>query len=268
MKKNTIKDAVIQVLKEAGKPLTAKAIYNKIIEKDYYRFRAENPPNIVLTLIRRHCEGLDFPSASQKKYFQILNDGTYSIIDENKIPSFTITKKLELIVKSDKQQELKELHSKYTQEFKESILSHLKSIDPENFEFFCKKLLEVYGFKDLKVTQVKKDGGLDGFGKLKVGISYLNVAFQSKRWRTTSVGRTEIDKFRGAIQGDFEQGIFITTSKFSKDALNATTKKGAVPIILIDGSMIVDIMIEKKFGIGIENMPIFINALDEVLSEE
>jgi restriction system protein len=267
MIKRTIKEAVILVLKEEGKALSSKAIYNKIIEKDYYRFRAENPPNIVLTLIRRHCQGLDFPSASSKKYFQILNDGTYQLFKDNQNTT-SDTQEILFQSKTEVQNELKNLHIKYTQEFKESILNHLKSIDPEEFESFCKKLLEVYGFKDLYVTQVKKDGGIDGYGKLKVGISYLNVAFQSKRWRSTSVGRTEIDKFRGAIQGDFEQGIFITTSRFSKDALNATTKKGAVPIILIDGSMIVDIMIEKKFGISIENMPIFINALDEVLTED
>jgi restriction system protein len=267
MNKRTIIEAVIQVLEEEGRPLSAKVIYNKIMERDYYRFRAENPSNIVLTLIRRHSQGLDFPSASPKKYFQFLNDGTYQLLSYTHVKG---NERQEMILqpKTDFQNDLKKLHIKYTQEFKESILSHLKSIDPEEFESFCKKLLEVYGFKDLSVTQVKKDGGIDGYGKLKVGISYLNVAFQSKCWRTTSVGRTEIDKFRGAIQGDFEQGIFITTSRFSKDALNATTKKGAVPIILIDGFMIVDIMIEKKFGVSIENMPIFINALDEVLTED
>jgi restriction system protein len=265
MKKRTIIESVIQVLQDAGKPLPARAIYNIIIEKDYYRFRAENPPNIVLNIIRRHCKDLDFPTASQKKLFQILNDGTYQLLDFKQVES---NKKSSILtVKNDLQIELKKLHFNYTLEFKNSILNQLKSIDPEDFESFCKKLLEVYGFKDLYVTQVKKDGGIDGYGKLKVGISYLNVAFQSKRWRTTNVGRTEIDKFRGAIHGDFEQGIFFTTSKFSKEALKATTKKGAVPVILIDGDMIVDIMIQNKFGIEIENMPIYINALDEVLND-
>jgi restriction system protein len=32
--------------------------------------------------------------------------------------------------------------------------------------------------------------------------------------------------------------------------------------------MIVDIMIEKKFGIDIEDIPIYINALDVVLNED
>lgn len=82
-----------------------------------------------------------------------------------------------------------------------------------------------------------------------------------------SVSRTEIDKFRGAIQGEFEQGIIFTTSKFTKDALSATRKPGAVPIILIDGDSLVEIMIEKRFGIEIENLPIYINALDNVLND-
>lgn len=262
MRRFTIKEAIIKVLNDTGRPLSLKTIYELIIAKDLYRFRAENPPNIVRTLIRRHCVGLDFPTASSKKYFQIFDDGTYQVVDYSQ--NTKSKKNNEITKKTITQNSLKDLHHKYTLEFKNNILEQLKDIESNSFEFFCKKLLEVYGFKELKVTKTSKDGGIDGFGKLKVGISYLNVAFQSKRWKKTTVGRTEIDKFRGAIQGDYEQGIFITTSSFSKEALNATTKKGAVPIILIDGSMIVDIMIEKRFGINIENMPIYINALDEI----
>ena len=117
------------------------------------------------------------------------------------------------------------------------------------------------------VTKPGKDGGIDGNGKLKIGITYLHVAFQCKRWKG-NIGRTEIDKFRGAIQGEFEQGIFFTTSNFSKEALNVTRKSGAVPIILIDGDTLVDIMIERKFGVESESIPVYINALDRALTEE
>jgi restriction system protein len=120
----------------------------------------------------------------------------------------------------------------------------------------------------VKVTEYTKDGGLDGFGKLKVGITYLNVAYQCKRWNTTSVSRTEVDKFRGAIQGMYEQGIIFTTSKFSKGAQDATRRNGAVPIILIDGTTLVDIMIEKKFGVTLENMPVYVNSLEDIFIEE
>lgn len=48
--------------------------------------------------------------------------------------------------------------------------------------------------------------------------------------------------------------------------MNYSIKQGAVPVILIDGNMIVDFMIEKQFGIEHENLPIYINALDQILS--
>jgi restriction system protein len=265
----TIIGAISTVLNEYNTPLSIKTIYNKIVENDYYTFNAQNPYSVVRVELRRHCIGVDFPSASKKKYFQILKDGTYCLIaqanlflKDNKKKSEIENGEVSLI------NNLKNLHEKYLKSFKLRLLEQLKEIDPDTFELFCKKLLKVYGFKDLKVTRPKKDGGIDGHGKLKVGISYLNVAVQCKRWKNTCVGRTEIDKFRGAIQGDYEQGIFITTSRFSKEALNATTKKGAVPIILIDGLMIIDIMIEKKYGIEIEEIPIYINALDVILGED
>jgi len=270
MKTPTIIAAISTVLQESNTSLSIGVIYNKIVEKDYYKFNAQNPQSVVRVELRRHCIGVDFPSASSKKYFQILSDGTYCLINQ-----FIKEKKETILKKKDPDNNeskyvasLKDIHTQYVEAFKSKVLSQLKEIDPTTFEFFCKKLLKVYGFKDLKVTRKSRDGGIDGFGKLKVGITHLNVAVQCKRWNNTSVGRTEIDKFRGAIQGDYEQGILLTTSKFSKEALGATTKKGAVPIILIDGSMIVDIMIEKKFGIDVEDIPIYINALDVVLNED
>ena len=99
-----------------------------------------------------------------------------------------------------------------------------------------------------------------------IGLAYMKVAFQCKRWNAGVVARKEIDAFRGAIQGEYEQGIFFTTSSFTKEAMNYSIKQGAVPVILIDGNMIVDFMIEKQFGIEHENLPIYINALDQILS--
>ena len=139
-------------------------------------------------------------------------------------------------------------------------------MNPYDFEKFCMKLLKVYGFSNVEVTQKSRDGGIDGIGKLKIGLAHMNVAFQCKRWDNTAISRKEIDAFRGAIQGEYEQGIFFTTSTFTKEAMRFSIKQGAVPIILIDGSMVVDFMIEKQFGIEHEDLPIYINALDKIFS--
>ncbi len=267
--KFTIKQAAIEVLKQEKCPLTIKEIYNRIIQKDLYHFKAEKPLSIVRIEVRRHCIGINFPSASPTKYFTILNDGRYWIKDvpipikeKNVITQESQSSDDKIIIR------LKNLSGEHKVRFKNQVLTQIKQIEPENFEVFCKKLLFVYGFNKMTVTSISKDGGIDGYGKLKVGLSSLNVAFQCKRWRQSIVSRPDIDRFRGAIQGEFEQGIFFTTSKYSKEALKASIKKGAVPIILIDGLQIIDIMIEKRFGVEIENLPIYINALDSVLNED
>ena len=269
MKKGTINSAIASALRYANKPLSAKEIYDVIEEQDFYRFRAENPHNIVRVQLRRHCKGLDFPTASKTKHFEILKSGLYWIKDEsipnqNKedkelIKSYTPTKKIN--------DQLKDIHSKYIEDFRSKTISQLKEVDPSTFETFSKKLLQIYGFEEVEVTKVTNDGGIDGFGKLKVGLTHLKVAFQCKRWRN-NIPRPEIDKFRGACQGEYEMAIFFTTAKFSEGAKGAEQKPGAVPVILIDGKTIVDIMIDKKFGVQVETLPILINALDEVLADD
>ena len=42
----------------------------------------------------------------------------------------------------------------------------------------------------------------------------------------------------------------------------------AVPIVLIDGPTIVELMIEKQFGVQVESLPIYSYALDLELGNE
>lgn len=264
MKKGaTIKTAIIEVLKKEGEPLRVKEIYRRILEDDLYRFKAANPEHIVRTLLRRHSENLDFPSAKKTKYFVFLNDGSFWM---KGVPHKAIPKeeKLKEYRGNFHYEQLKELHKTYLATFKKSILTQLGEIDPTDFEIFCKHLLGAYGFKNVRVTRKTKDGGIDGHGELKIGLATMQVAFECKRWATT-VGRPKVSQFRGDIQGKFQQGVFFTTSKFSNDAKQVSFQAGAVPVILIDGNGIVNIMIEKEFGIEKQELPIFTNAIDLVL---
>ena len=147
-----------------------------------------------------------------------------------------------------------ELYEDYEASFRSQLLDKLNELTPRQFELFAPKLLQAYGFVDVKVTNVSSDGGIDGYGKLRLGLAVMNVAFQCKRWQG-NVGRPEVDKFRGAIQGEFEQGVFFVTSDFTPQAREASLKKGAVPIILLNGESIVDLMIQK--GIGVERVPLY-----------
>ena len=148
-----------------------------------------------------------------------------------------------------------DLFEDYEASFRAQLLERLQGLSPREFEQFAPKLLRAYGFQDVTVTQVSNDGGIDGYGRLRLGLATMRVAFQCKRWQG-NVGRPRVDEFRGAIQGEYEQGVFFTTSDFTPAARDASLKKGAVPVILLNGESIVNLMIEK--GMGVERVPLYV----------
>lgn len=258
--KRTIIEAALDVLKKADETMSVQEIYQRIVDESLYEFHALDPLSVLRVELRRHSVGIDFPTASKKKYFVYdETNGRFSAMRNNMIKSKNLEKDSSLSL-------VRDLYGSYFASFKANILEQLKKMNCYDFEKFCMNLLKVYGFNNVSVTQKSRDGGIDGFGKLKIGLAHMNVAFQCKRWDNTTISRKEIDAFRGAIQGEFEQGIYFTTSSFSKEAMRFSIKQGAVPIILIDGKMIVDFMIEKQFGIEHEDLPIYVNAIDKIFS--
>lgn len=266
----TIIEAIKEVMRAKGQPMTAREAYDAIVERKLYEFHAQNPAHVVQMQIRRHSEGIDFATAGATKHFRLVGENKFAPLDQPKrAPKRTAVKQSVQIVTSPRGrtlgsslQKLQELHAQYLQQLKHRITAELRQLSPAAFETFGKGLLDVYGFEDTQVTQVSKDGGIDGHGKLKVGLAHLNVAFQCKRWRNGSIQRPEIDKFRGAIQGDFEQGIFFATTSFSTGAVGASIKRGAVPVVLLDANSIVELMLTKQFGIEVQNLVVPTYALD------
>lgn len=268
MRNNTIVGAIKMVLQASKTSMTPRAIFEEIIQNDYYTFGAQNPFGVMRSELRTHSEGIDFPTASSRKYFRYLPDGTFTLLGpdnivkaKKKIDSTEIPSNPSLF------ETLKDATFKYNNHIKTQILEQLQQLEASSFEVFCKKLLLTYGFKDVQVTKVSRDGGIDGYGKLKVGLSYFNVAFQCKKWNA-NIGRPKIDEFRGAIQGDYVQGIYFTTAHFTREALNASSKQGAVPIVLLDGDAIVNLMFERQFGVEKEELPIYVSAIDKIFDEE
>lgn len=273
----TIIEAIKEVMRLENRPLSAQEAYVLIAKHNLYEFHSENPSHIVRSQIRRHCKGIDFSTSSKTKHFELVDDRKFfyltkphnfiSLPDtESKFSSqntsYTISRPSNFL------DEIKAMHLSHKYAVKMQTINSLKELSPASFETFAKKLLTSYGFHDMVVTSISNDGGIDGHGRLKVGLAFMNIAFQCKRWTKSNIGRPEIDRFRGAIQGKYEQGIFFTTSAFSKGAESVSIRPGAVPIILVDGPSIVDLMIEKQFGILIENLPTYSYALDLILDDE
>lgn len=262
----TIVEAIKEVMHRAGRPLSSREAYDAIVVHGLYQFQAKDPHHVVLMQIRRHCAGVDFPTASPTKHFRLHGDNTYYPLDQpgtqpagssqsksrnsrKKTPPQGSVQRSDFSRLSSIEKDLWDTHQRYLSTFKQKMLQELKKMTPAAFEAFGRELLDGYSFENTTVTSITKDGGIDGFGRLKVGLAFLNVAFQCKRWKNTTIQRPEIDRFRGAAQGSYEQGIFFTTSTFSKGAIDASIKSGAIPIVLLDGLAIVDLMIEKNIRV-------------------
>lgn len=82
----TIVEAIKAVLQQEPEGMTAKEIYDGIIEKGLYTFGAKNPVGVVNSQIRRRCIGLDFPTAYPVKVFRIAghrgNENKFALYDE------------------------------------------------------------------------------------------------------------------------------------------------------------------------------------------
>ena len=92
------------------------------------------------------------------------------------------------------------------------------------------------------------DGGIDGIiNEDRLGLDVIYI--QAKRWEST-VGRPEIQKFAGALQGHrARKGVFITTSGFSREALEYAGMIEA-RIILIDGDRLAKLMVDHGVGVS------------------
>lgn len=142
----------------------------------------------------------------------------------------------------------------------EELLEKILEQTPSFFERLVIDLLLKMGYggtrtdvrNDLIGNHTGKSGdeGIDGtISEDRLGLDKIYI--QAKRWKHDNiVGRPEIQKFVGALSGQSaRKGIFITTSRFSKEALDYKPKND-LSLILIDGKKLVELMYEYSVGVS------------------
>lgn len=133
------------------------------------------------------------------------------------------------------------------------LLDRAKTISPSGFEQLVVDVLVALGYggsrKDAgQVVGGGGDEGIDGIIKEdRLGLDTIYV--QAKRWQGT-VGRPEIQRFAGALQGQrARKGVFITTSSFTADARSYSSGLQTT-IVLIDGPMLAQLMMDAGIGVS------------------
>jgi len=136
----------------------------------------------------------------------------------------------------------------------EDLIDIVKTCSPSFFERLVVELLLAMGYGGSRVEAGRAigqsgDGGIDGIiDEDKLGLDSIYI--QAKRWEGT-VGRPEIQKFVGALQGNrAHKGVFITTSNFTKEA-QEYVKNINNKVVLINGFSLARLMIENNVGVSV-----------------
>ncbi|WP_408900098.1 restriction endonuclease [Photobacterium piscicola] len=254
----TIVEAIKSVLLAVKIPLTYKEIYNEIINRKLYEFGAKNPEAIVNSKLRKHCYGLDFPSASPAKHFVIDSKNgkvtKYFILTNKDLSNKVPSKDTHAQLFSDKlpEEKLQDAYLEHRTNIKNLLLEQILLSDPAFFERLVVDLLLAMGyggnFPGAGIVKGSSgDGGIDGVIKEdKLGLGKIYI--QAKRYTDKTIGRPDLQRFVGAMD-NVQKGVFITTSVFSKTA-KIYIEKQQKSIVLINGDELCDLMLTHDVGIS------------------
>lgn len=225
---------------------------------------------------RTYLDKAGLITSKSRGVYQITDEGRHVLSDNqiinddylNRYPSFQVFKNPETntddaqdnhLLNDTPQDIIDKAFSQINANLSDEILAEIMRQTPEFFERLVVSLLEKMGYGgSLKnagmVTGQTGDEGIDGIIKEdKLGFSLIYI--QAKRWDVEkSIGRPEIQKFVGALAGQgATKGLFITSAKFSKEAIAYADKQHTTKVILVDGSMLTKLMIEYNLGVSVDS---------------
>lgn len=196
---------------------------------------AKNPSFIDAKFLRQFPTFLEFQNSSR---------------NSNEAEESTSTNE---ITEQTPEENLDKAYQRIRKSLAAELLNRVVDLSPAFFERLVVELLVKMGYggsiKDAgKAIGRSGDEGIDGTIKEdKLGLDIIYI--QAKRWKPGNVvGRPELQKFVGALAGQgAKKGIFITTSHFTKEALDYAPRN-ETKIVLINGEELAELMIDYNLG--------------------
>jgi len=223
-------------LKKAGLLISTRRGYYQITERGMEILK-QKPPEITASFLKQFPEFVEFQRPQKGKVKEEVEQDT----DETQTP----------------EEEIEMAYQRVRQELAADLLQTVMSCSPTFFEWLVIDLLVKMGYGGTRrdagqAVGRSGDGGIDGIiNEDRLGLDIVYI--QAKRWDNT-VGRPEIQKFAGALQGQrAKKGIFITTSDFTRQAQEYVSRIDS-KIVLIDGNTLAQLMIDYNIGVATVGM--------------
>lgn len=126
-----------------------------------------------------------------------------------------------------------------------AVLEQILELSASEFEELVGHLLAALGFDDSEVVGKPGDGGVDVRGTLNASnFAKVEVYVQAKRYKIgAKVRASDVRKLRQMIPNG-GQGTVITTADFQAEAADVALQQGFARIGLINGSQLVDLLVE------------------------
>jgi restriction system protein len=220
-------------LKQAGLLETSgKRNYLRITNRGKEVLRS-NPSRVDMRFLEQYPEYVEFRERTREPEEEI----------EEHIQVTTLTP----------EESLDAAYRKMREDLTKELLDNIVRSSPEFFENLVVELLVAMGYGGSGTNAARAvgqsgDEGIDGIiDEDKLGLDSIYI--QAKKWTDKPVGREEIQRFVGALQGKrARKGIFITASRFTEQARNYAANI-EMKVVLIDGKRLADLMIDHHVGV-------------------
>jgi restriction system protein len=224
------KDAAFQIIKQAGKPLHYNEITDQALSAGLVETAGKTPHATMGALL--YTDTLK----PESRFRRGDEKGTFALKVSQPVGIH---------------QQIENLKTKVHQD----LLKHLRKMPARKFEELIRSLLEEMGFDEAETTPYSNDKGVDVRGVLKANpFSTVKLAIQAKRW-TNNVGSSVVRELRGSLKfADAEQGLIITPSDFTPSAKSEAQAEGKIPITLVNGKELVNLLIQYQVGAKQENV--------------
>jgi len=238
MKKLSFKEAAVKILKEADEPLSAKEITKIALEDALIETSGATPDATMAAQLY-----------TDTGKFKKVGRGLFALVKQTesaKSPLLAIQNQNNLV--------------------KQKLIERIQEMDPFQFEYLVAELLRKIGYENVDVTKRSGDKGIDVIGNLTVGgLTNVKTVIQVKRYKTgNNISGKYITQLRGSAEVD-QRGLIITTSDFTKDAIEESKAINKMPVALVNGLKLIDLLFKYKVGVKEEIVSVY--SIDSELFE-
>lgn len=235
MKKLSFKEAALKILKEADEPLSAKEITKIALSEGMIETLGDTPE---ATMAAKLYTDISNNSSSKLKK---VGKGLFALKKQKesvKSPLLAIQNQNDLV--------------------KKNLIEKIQEMDPFQFEYLVAELLQKIGYENVEVTKRSGDKGIDVVGNLTVGgLTNVKTVIQVKRYKTgNNISGKFITQLRGSAEVD-QRGLIITTSDFTKDAITESKASNKMPVSLVNGEKLIELLFKYKVGVKEEVVSVF-----------